>query len=158
MDETQDTKDTDQTQVGQQTPQPGEGAASEQTGGTSDSKEKTYTEADVKKLISDGKAELGRQVQQLTEERDGLKQRVETVEQGQREALAAKLVNKGFDGEKVKDLSLSELEKLDGMSQGITDKTQAFQITPDSNIASGGGKDLSGKSPMQLAREAYNKN
>ena len=57
------------------------GQASPENQGTSDGGEKTYTESEVQKLISDGKAALGREKATLANEKQALAEQVKALTQ-----------------------------------------------------------------------------
>lgn len=88
------------------------------------------------------------------------------------EIQAAKEIQKGntireiatehkVDPVRLKDLSvkfsIEGKEKLEELADEIGSGKTDHQIDVDSGITSGGKKDLSGKSPMELAREGYSK-
>jgi hypothetical protein len=68
---------------------------------------------------------------------------------------------KSIDPVRLKKLSekfgIEGKEKLEELADEIGSGKTNQQIEVDSGVTTGGGKDLSGKSPIELAREAYEK-
>jgi len=69
--------------------------------------------------------------------------------------------DKSIDPVRLKKLSekfgIEGKEKLEELADEIGSGKTNQQIEVDSGVTTGGGKDLSGKSPIELAREAYEK-
>jgi hypothetical protein len=167
MDETSKTNQ-DAPQPAEQAGQPSGGEA-----GTTPSNPRTYTEADVQKIISDTKAEAGRRIKTLENEAQAAKTQTENLEASQRIELAKleayrrqTLINEtaakfGVNAKILDKPYLANQEQIEDLAKtlqtAISPAGTPGNIQPDSGMTSGGGADLKNMSASDLIKRGLEK-
>lgn len=157
----------------------GENPSQSATGGQSpfrqreSNQQKTYTEADVQKLISDAKAEAGRRIKTLETEASAFKAQAETLEAARNkeiEELAVyrrqKLIDEtaakfGVNAKLLDKPYIESQEQLEDLAKTLQAAKSPTgtpgNIQPDSGMTSGGGADLKNMSAGDLIKRGLEK-
>lgn len=115
-----------------------------------------------KRQLRDDRTKLNQDRAEFERDKAEHKGVIDAASATQREITIWDIAQKnGVDAANLKDkcdkFNLQSNEQMEEMAKTMSGTKPAEPLKPDSGETTGGGKDLSGKSPMQLAREAYSK-